>query len=68
MIELVAQERRVEVAMLDITSIGSWLEKNTARLHLFLPTSAPACALDLAEAFLQCWLRPVYEGKGQDAG
>lgn len=51
-----------DVEVLEIGSVGAWLEKNASRLHLFLPADSPACALAFAEAFLQCWLRPVYEG------
>ena len=55
---LVAEAGHPEVEVLDIHSVGVWLEKNAARLHLLLPAGAPSCALDFAEAFLQCWLRP----------
>ena len=64
MTQLVPEASRTEFEALQLGSVGGWLEKNTARLHLFIPDSAPSCALDFAEAFLQCWLRPVYEGKG----
>lgn len=61
---LVAQTARVSFERLDISSIGGWLEQNTSRFHIFLPAMAPSCALALAEAFVQCRLRPIYEGKG----
>jgi hypothetical protein len=60
---LVAEAGYREIEALDIHSVGAWLEKNAARLHLLLPAGAPARALNFAEAFLRCWLRPVYEGK-----
>ena len=63
---LVADTGHAEVEALDIQSVGAWLEKNAARLHLLLPAVAPACALNFAEAFLQCWLQPVYEGRAPE--
>jgi hypothetical protein len=42
---------------------GAWIERNTSRFHVFLPTRAGAPALSLLEAFLQCRLQPVFEGK-----
>jgi hypothetical protein len=64
MLHLVPAAAHGILSVLDIDSIGSWLEDNTSRFHLFLPSSEPSCVLALAEAFLQCRLRPVYEGKG----
>ncbi len=63
-LRLVPQRARGEVEVLTIASLGRWLEQNTWRFHIFLPAAAPSCALALAEAFTQCRLRPVYEGKG----
>ena len=60
---LVAEAGHEEIEALDINSVGTWLEKNASRLHLLLPAGAHGCALNFAEAFLQCWLRPVYEGR-----
>jgi hypothetical protein len=62
---LVPEEYRGEIDALTIASVGRWLERNTWRFHIFLPAAAPSCALALAEAFVQCRLRPVYEGKAQ---
>ncbi len=63
-LRLVPERVRVEVEALTIASVGRWLERNTCRLHIFLPAGAPSCVLALAEAFTQCRLRPIYEGKG----
>ena len=63
-LSLVPQGARSEIEALTIASIGRWLEQNTSRFHIFLPAAAPSCALALAEAFAQCRLRPIYEGKG----
>jgi hypothetical protein len=68
-LDSVSADHRGEVQSLNIDSIGNWLEKSTSRVHIFIPATAPDCALALAETFIQCRLRPVYEGKGlQNAG
>jgi hypothetical protein len=56
-------ERRFEIPNLDDTSVGTWIERNTPRAHLFLPTAVGAFPLSLLEAFLQCRFRPIFEGK-----
>jgi hypothetical protein len=63
LVELLPPERRDEVATLNEATAGAWIERNTARLHIFLPTSAGALTLALLEAFVQCRLIPVFEGK-----
>jgi hypothetical protein len=55
--------RQRELETLGETSVGAWIERNTSRFHIFLPTSAEALALSLLKAFLQCRLQPVFEGK-----
>lgn len=62
-LNIIPIEKRSEFQSLDMNSVGEWLEQNTSRFHLFLPASAPECALSLAEAFIQCRFRPIYEGK-----
>ena len=64
-LRLFAERARGEVESLDIESVGPWLKKNTWRFHIFLPATAPACALALAEAFVQTRLCPIYEGRGR---
>ena|SRR5437016_6309571 len=61
--DLLAPERRDEVTTLNEVTVGAWIERNTARLHIFLPNSAGPLALALLEAFVQCRLNPVFEGK-----
>lgn len=63
MLGLIPPDDHVNFQSLDINSIGVWLERNTSRFHILLPAAAPACALALVEAFAQCRLRPLYEGK-----
>lgn len=61
--DLLPPERRSEVAALGEAQVGAWIEHNTSRLHIFLPTRAGPLVLGLLEAFVQCRLNPVFEGK-----
>ena len=61
--EVAPPELRAQITILEKDSVGLWIERNTSRLHVFLPTSAGAFPLSLLEAFLQCRLQPVFEGK-----
>ena len=63
-VQLAPHGSRQEIDTLTIASVGRWLETNTARFHLFLPATASRFALTFAEAFIQCRLQPVYEGRG----
>jgi hypothetical protein len=56
-------ERRGEVESLGEVTVGAWIQQNTTRLHLFLPTATGVNVLSLLEAFVQCRLNPVFEGK-----
>ncbi len=52
-----------ELSGLDNVTVGLWMERNTSRLHIYLASSVGEAALSLLEAFLQCWLKPMFEGK-----
>lgn len=54
---------RSEVETLNEATIGSWIESNASRLHIFIPSAAGQLPLCLLEGFVQCRLKPVYEGK-----
>lgn len=60
---IVAGQRRGEIHALNEAAVGLWIERNTARLHIFLPSPLGALPLSLLEAFIQCRLNPVFEGK-----
>lgn len=60
---LFSSEQRSEVQLLDGSSIGSWIEKNTSRVHICIPAEAGHFTLGLVEAFIQCRFQPVFEGK-----
>jgi hypothetical protein len=61
---LLPPEWRKEVEGLDESSVGAWIQHDTTRLDLFLPTATGALALSLQEAFVQCRLNPLFEGTG----
>jgi hypothetical protein len=50
------------IQKLDITTVGGWLRQHTDRDHFFLAATQPALLLSLLEAFVQCRLRPLFEG------
>ena len=60
---VVVVERRCEVERLDEATVGAWIERNTSRVHLFLPAPLGALPLALLETFVQCRLNPLFEGK-----
>lgn len=43
-------------------AIGDWIKHHTDRINILLPADWGIPFLTLVEAFLQFWLRPVYEG------
>jgi hypothetical protein len=61
--DLLPPERRDEVAALSEATTRAWIERNTARVHIFLPTEAGPLPLALLEAFVQCRLNPLFEGR-----
>ncbi len=46
----------------DIENVGLWLKSNTNRDHFFLKSSQGPLLLALLEIFIQCRLRPIFEG------
>ena len=60
---VLALEGRDEVQRLDKATVGAWIERNTSRVHFFLPAPLGALPLALLEAFVQCRLSPMFEGK-----
>lgn len=49
--------------------VGSWVERHTSRLNILIPGRTGPFALSLLEAFVQCRLRPLFEGsRGLDIG
>jgi len=60
---VLSPERRGEIDALSEATVGAWIERNTTRLHVFLPAPLGAQPLTLLEAFVQCRLNPAFEGK-----
>lgn len=52
-----------EIDQLSERNIGSWLENNTTRCHFFIDSEVDDLVLSLFEIFLQCRLKPLFEGK-----
>jgi hypothetical protein len=48
---------------LDESTVGDWIRSNFQRVNFYLSAEQPLCLLTLLEAFLQCQLRPHFEGK-----
>lgn len=42
--------------------IGRWIESYTSRMNVLIPARSGPFALSLLEAFLQCRLKPLFEG------
>lgn len=51
-----------EFARLDKSTVGSWIKSNTYRMNFHLDAGVGKLALGLLEAFLQCRLKPRFEG------
>jgi hypothetical protein len=49
---------------LHASEIGAWIETYTSRMNVLIPSQVGPFALSLLEAFLQCRLRPLFEGPG----
>jgi hypothetical protein len=52
----------IGVKSLAPADVGEWIKTNTDRINVLLPADWGVPFLTLVEAFLQFWLRPVYEG------
>ena len=55
-----AQWSKLGICGVEEATVGNWLRNNTDRDHFFL--SASPFVINLFEAFLQCRLRPLFEG------
>jgi hypothetical protein len=47
---------------IDEHTVGNWVKQNTDRVNFLIPESFGIPLLSLLEAFLQCRLRPCFEG------
>jgi hypothetical protein len=61
-IAVLEKELHADFGKLTEDTIGAWIEKHTARLHILMPASAGPHVLSLVEAFVRCKLQPIFEG------
>jgi len=47
---------------LDENSVGDWIKENVSRLNILIDKKVEIPALSLLEVFLQCRLKPFFEG------
>ena len=66
--ELRPSERVEEVLALTDRNVGEWIEINTSRMNVLLPTRTGPFGLSLLEAFLHCRLQPMFEGRPPSKG
>jgi len=55
--------RHVEIDQLSEENIKSWIETNSTRYHFFIDSKHDDLTLSLFEAFVQCRLKPLFEGQ-----
>lgn len=53
---------RIGINFVEPERVGDWIKNNTDRINIAFPADWGIPLLTLAEAFLQFWLQPVYEG------
>lgn len=59
---MIADAERIGLGDADQAEIGNWIRTNVDRVNILLPASLGVPVLTLLESFLQCRLRPRYEG------
>ncbi|MGQ0610798.1 MAG: hypothetical protein ACT4N9_06810 [Paracoccaceae bacterium] len=59
---MVADAERLGLGEDDVVEVGSWIRMNVDRVNILLPARLGVPVLSLLESFLQCRLRPRYEG------
>lgn len=59
---VIADADRLRLGDADRTGIGNWIRTNVDRVNILLPVHLGVPVLTLLESFLQCRLRPRYEG------
>ncbi len=59
---LLKNQNRISVSNMNDAIVGEWICQNTRRINFLLPASYGIFLLSLLEAFVQCHLKPVFEG------
>jgi len=59
---LIASQGKIEVSEITQENVGDWIKANVDRVNIFLNEECDIFLVSLLESFLQCRLRPVFEG------
>ena len=59
---LVKGQTVIGLTGLDETNVKAWICQHTSRVHFLIPSKYDVFTLSLLEAFVQCRLRPEFEG------
>ncbi|MYE91141.1 hypothetical protein F4X33_19325 [Candidatus Poribacteria bacterium] len=65
---ILKDEDAVQRYGLNKRNISGWIKKNTDRVNFIVDADYYGSILNLLEAFVQCRLQPVYEGKQRNKG
>jgi len=65
---MIADAERMGLGEVDMAEIGNWIRANVDRVNILLPAHLGMPVLTLLESFLQCRLRPRYEGFKSQSG
>ncbi|MEQ9240322.1 hypothetical protein [Roseovarius indicus] len=59
---IIGDAERLGLADAECAKIGNWIRANVDRVNILIPVDHGVAVLTLLESFLQCSLRPRYEG------
>jgi hypothetical protein len=59
---ILADRERLGLQKMDGAGVGSWIKQNVGRVNFLMDASLGVPVLTLLESFLQCRMRPRYEG------
>jgi hypothetical protein len=59
---ILKEQENLGIAGIDESNVGEWIKENTDRINILLENAAGVPVLNLLEAFLQCRLKPRFEG------
>lgn len=59
---MIAEAERLGLSDAERAEIGNWIRANVDRVNILIPVDQGVPVLTLLESFLQCRLRPRYEG------
>ena len=59
---LLKESSAINVSGLSKSNVTEWIKRNTDRFNLIIDETSGIRVLTLLESFLQCRLRPIFEG------